>query len=149
MPTADFSPLTGHHLPDTPLTVTTVGIEQLQALLPQPKARDTSPPTQPTVSLPSAIDNQALWERIFHHDAYGTDHLRRFGGDMSLDREDHSLVVLRLLNTLARWTGGDVARMRSMMLMSPLADEKWFSRRGMRDWLDYQIADAIQYTRRR
>ena len=37
------------------------------------------------------------------------------------------------------------AKMRAMMLMSPLANEKWLSKRGAVDWLDYQIADAIAY----
>jgi hypothetical protein len=40
--------------------------------------------------------------------------------------------------------------MRAMMLMSPLANnEKWFSKRGTRDWLDYQIEAAIRYVKRR
>jgi hypothetical protein len=32
-----------------------------------------------------------------------------------------------------------------MILMSPLANEKWFEKRGGGDWLDYQIANAIGY----
>lgn len=32
---------------------------------------------------------------------------RQVQGDTSLDRGDHSLTVIRLLNCLARWTGGD------------------------------------------
>lgn len=87
-----------------------------------------------------------LWTRIFEHDRYGAQHSQRFNGDMSLDGNDHSLTVLRLLNTLARWTQGDAARMRSMMLRSPLVNDKWFSKRGDADWLDRQIADAIRYT---
>lgn len=142
-----FLTLTGYHLPDTPPTINTVDREQLQALLPQPEERSPSPAISP-VSSPSVLDNQTLWERIFHDDAYGAHHLRRFGGDMSLDRGDHSLTVLRLLNSLARWTGADAARMREMMLMSPLVNDKWFSKRGPRDWLDYQIEDAIRYISR-
>jgi putative DNA primase/helicase len=144
-----FLTLTGHHLLDTPTTITAVGAEQLQALLPQAEEREKSPTAKPTGSKLDTGDSQALWERIFHHDAYGSDHLRRFGGDTSLDWEDHSLTVLRLLNTLARWTGGNAPRMREMMLMSPLANEKWFSKRGTRDWLDYQIEDALRYVKRR
>jgi primase-polymerase (primpol)-like protein len=87
-----------------------------------------------------------LWERIFRYDKYGAQHQQRFNGSTALDREDHSLSVVRLLNALARWTDGDAARMRQMMLMSPLANEKWFSKRGATDWLDYQIADAIIHT---
>lgn len=33
-----------------------------------------------------------------------------------------------------------------MMLLSPLANEKWLQKRGQVDWLDYQIADAIRFT---
>lgn len=143
-----FLTLTGHHLPDTPPTITTVDPEQLQVLLPQPEKRRPSPTGSPDFP-PSVIDHQTLWERIFHQDAYGTHHLRRFEGDTSLDRDDHSLTVLRLLNALARWTGGDATRMREMMLMSPLSNEKWFSKRGTRDWLDYQIEDAIRYSKQR
>jgi primase-polymerase (primpol)-like protein len=86
-----------------------------------------------------------LWERIFEHDRYGAQHFKRFQGDLSFDGGDHSLGVLRLVNTLARWTGGDPAKMRAMMLLSPLANDKWFSKRGKQDWLDYQIANAISY----
>jgi hypothetical protein len=86
-----------------------------------------------------------LWERIFAHDKYGHQHLQRFQGDSSLDRGDHSFTVIRLLNCLVRWTQCDPGRMRSMMLLSPLANEKWFEKRGGVDWLDYQIADAIAY----
>jgi hypothetical protein len=35
-----------------------------------------------------------------------------------------------------------------MMLLSPLANEKWFSKRGNGDWLDYVIADAIRYVKK-
>jgi len=55
------------------------------------------------------------------------------------------LTVIRLLNSLARWTHGDANKMRSMMLMSPLANDKWLEKRGKGDWLDYQITDAIAY----
>ena len=77
------------------------------------------------------------------------EHERRFQGDLSLDRNDHSLAVIRLLNCLARWTDADPIRMRNLMLLSPLANDKWFSRRGQGDWLDHQIADAIRHVRGR
>jgi hypothetical protein len=88
-----------------------------------------------------------LWQKIFLHDKYGADHLRRFQGDLSGDHGNHSLAVLRLLNCLARWANGDPVRVRQMVLMAPLANEKWFSKRGNGDWLDYQIADAIRYVK--
>jgi hypothetical protein len=77
------------------------------------------------------------------HDKYGADHLRRFQGDSALDRGDHPFTVIRLLNCLARWTQCAPIQMRSMILMSPLANDKWFEKRGGGDWLDHQIADAI------
>lgn len=86
-----------------------------------------------------------LWERIFAHDKYGQQHLQRFFGDTSLDRHDQSFAVIRLLNCLARWTQCDPVKMRSMILMSQLANDKWFEKRGAGDWLDHEIADAITY----
>jgi primase-polymerase (primpol)-like protein len=95
------------------------------------------------------VSDLELWERIFTHDKYGADHLRRFQGDNALDRGDHSFTVIRLLNCLARWTHCDPIRMRNMILLSPLANEKWFEKRGGEDWLDHQIADAIAYVSRK
>jgi primase-polymerase (primpol)-like protein len=95
------------------------------------------------------VSDLELWERIFTHDKYGADHLRRFQGDNALDRGDHSFTVIRLLNCLARWTHCDPIRMRNMILLSPLANEKWFEKRGGGDWLDHQIADAIAYVSRK
>ncbi len=68
---------------------------------------------------------------------------------LSLDQGDHLFTVIRLLNCLARWTHCDPVRMRSMMLLSPLTNDKWFEKRGGGDWLDHQIADAIGYVSRR
>ena len=91
------------------------------------------------------VGEYELWKRIFTRDRYGAQHLRRFQGDLSLDGSDHSLTVIRLLNCLARWTQGDASKIRSMMLLLPLVNAKWFARRGAGDWLDYQIADAVDY----
>ena len=143
-----FLTLTGHHVEGTPATIAEVEQERITALRPQP----VEPPrTVTSLARPSIepVDGTALWARIFEHDRYGAQHLRRFQGDTSLDRDDHSLACIRLLNCLARWTHGDAATMRAMMLLSPLANEKWFSKRGKRDWLDYQIADAIRFVNRR
>ena len=60
-----------------------------------------------------------------------------------LDRGDHSFTVIRLLNCLARWTQCDPIKIRSMMLLSQLANDKWFEQRGEGGWLAHQIADAI------
>jgi putative DNA primase/helicase len=87
-------------------------------------------------------------EYIFQRDKFGTQFRERFLG--SLDNGDHSLTCIRILNTLAYFTNGDAARMRALMLLSPLARDKWFSKRGKNgDWLDLMIADAIDYLKKR
>jgi putative DNA primase/helicase len=136
-----FLTMTGHHLPGTPATISEVAAQDIQALLPDKEKQESrvAPPTK----------SAALWQHIFAHDHYGAQHLRRFYGDTSFDRNDLSFTVIRLLNCLARWTQGDAAKMREMMLLSPLAEEKWFSKRGKGDWLDHQIADAIAFITRK
>jgi primase-polymerase (primpol)-like protein len=144
-----FLTLTGHHVEGTPQEIATVSEEQITTLVPV-AVYDTQPPAASSRERPPEnLSGMQLWERIFAHDRYGEQHLKRFQGDLSFDRGDHSLGVLRLLNTLARWTDSDPYKMRAMMLLSPLANEKWFSKRGKQDWLDYQIANAIAYTRGR
>ena len=141
-----FLTLTGHHLERTPQTISAVTPAVLHALLPGRREPKVPTPVEHPSPIPEA-DGMALWAHIFAHDKYGADHARRFQGDLSLDRNDHSFSVIRLLNCLARWTDGDPGRMRSMMLLSPLANEKWLSKRGQGDWLDHQIADAIRHVR--
>ena len=140
-----FVTLTGHHVAGTPSSITAIAAEQLAALLPAvPKSVPPAAAPQPEADV-AAMSGVDLWERIFQYDRFGHQHRQRFGGDTSLDGNDHSLSVIRLVNCLARWTGGDAARMRALMLMSPLANEKWYTKRGQRDWLDLQIADAIAF----
>lgn len=144
-----FLTLTGHHVEGAPHEIATVSEEQITTLVPV-AVYDAQPPAASSRERPlENLSDMQLWERIFEHDRYGEQHLRRFQGDTSPDGNDHSLSVLRLLNTLARWTEGDPVKMRYMMLLSPLKNEKWFSRRGKQDWLDYQIQNAISYTRGR
>lgn len=140
-----FLTLTGHHVEGTPTTIAAVVRDRIAAMLPHHEEVYESSPRHQVQSPAQDIGDHALWQRIFEHDKFGGQHLRRFQGDLSFDRDDHSLTVIRLLNCLARWTQGDAAKMRSMILMSPLANEKWFSKRGMGDWLDHQIKDAIDY----
>jgi putative DNA primase/helicase len=139
---ARYVTLTGNHVAGTPLEITKVDPNLLQSLRP-PQVPATIP--KPHESKPYTGSDDQLWEQIFRYDKLGAAHLRRFQGDLSLDHGDHSLAVIRLLNALARWSGGDAARMRSMMLMSPLANEKWLSKRGTGDYLDYQVENAIKF----
>ena len=137
--------ITGHHVTGTPPEISVVSTDLIASLLPaasEPASSASIPVARPVAY--SASDTE-LWELIFAHDKYGHQHLKRFQGDTSLDRGDHSFTVIRLLNCLARWTQCDAGKMRNMILMSPLANEKWFEKRGEGDWLDYQIADAIGY----
>ena len=136
--------ITGRHVTGTPDTISVASADQIAALLPPPaqapkQSTHTSRPEQ------YLVGDKDLWETIFAHDKYGQQHLQRFYGDTALDRGDHSFTVIRLLNCLARWTQCDAAKMRSMMLLSQLANDKWFEKRGGGDWLDHQIADAIKY----
>ena len=142
-----FLTVTGQHLDGTPETVSSVGADTIEALFSEREAAAKAPLQVRTKPLLDAAVDPDLWQCIFAHDRFGEQHLRRYGGDTSLDGGDHSLTVIRLLNCLARWTQCDAARMRTMMLMSPLANEKWLQRRGQVDWLDYQIEDAIRYIR--
>ncbi len=142
-----FLTLTGHHLDGTPDTVSGVGADAIEALFSE-REPVASSPLQPANSAQGEFDTPDLWQRIFAHDHFGEQHRRRFSGDTTLDGGDHSLTVIRLLNCLARWTHGDAAQMRALVLMSPLANDKWFSKRGDGDWLDHQIVDAISYTHR-
>lgn len=142
---ARYVTITGHHVAGTPQQIMPVTLDTLTSIVPQPAPEPVRSPASPSQPKYYAVPDLELWERIFTHDKYGNQHLRRFQGDTSIDRGDHSLTVIRLLNCLARWTKGDAARIRTMMLLSPLANNKWFEKRGDGDWLDYQIANAIAY----
>lgn len=113
-------------------------------LVPERLAAVPTLPTRTNGPRPQA-GGSVCCEQIFVQDRFGAQHARRFAGDTSLDGGDHSLTVIRLLNCLARWTQGDTALMRAMMSLSPLANEKWWSKSGSTDWLDRQIADAVAY----
>lgn len=142
-----FLTLTGNHVDGTPPTIAAVSRDQISTLVPGsvPDGALYQAQIRSRGQASKVRSDIELWEQIFSHDRFGGTHRERFLGDTSPDGRDHSLTVLRLLNTLARWTDGDPVKMRSMMLLSPLANEKWFSKRGKQDWLDYQIANAIAY----
>lgn len=141
--------ITGQHVAETSHAISIVSADVISALVPSVPEPGASIQKQGAMPALYPVGDRELWERIFTHDQYGVDHRCRFQGDSSLDRGDHSFTVIRLLNCLARWTHCDAGRMRAMMLLSPLTNEKWFEKRGARDWLDYQIADAIAYVSRR
>lgn len=137
--------ITGNCLSSTSSAVAQVGPDMISALIPQSPRIENAPKTVEDNPPKYTASNDVLWQRIFAHDKYGAHHLRRFQGDINMDGGDHSFTVIRLLNCLARWTRCNPIQMREMMLMSPLVNEKWLTKRGEGDWLDHQIADAIAY----
>jgi putative DNA primase/helicase len=143
-----FLTLTGKHFPSTPVDIRTASLDEIEQFIP-PLVTDATPIKRAEMTRTTRqVEPGVLWERIFKHDQYGAAHQQRFMGNTTLDRNDHSLSVIRLLNCLARWTDGDAAQMRAMMLMSPLLNEKWFSKRGKGDWLEHQIQDALTFIRK-
>ncbi len=100
-----FLTLTGNHLEGTPNGILPVDAGHLTTLIPA-EAHQEPVHGAPTRYEPATSpEYDVLWERIFTHDRFGEQHRQRFLGDTSLDGGDHSLTVIRLLNTLARWTG--------------------------------------------
>lgn len=92
----------------------------------------------------SSADDAKLWELIFRFDR--TQRLRRlYSGDLSVAGGDHSQAVIITLNTLARFTAGDHARMRRMIEQTGIPKDKWTAKRGESDWLEWRIADACSF----
>ncbi len=114
-----FLAITGHPLTVTPDDIRPYTTDQLAALI------SVEPRAAPVQLAPSSgaqrssAEHDDLWEHIFAHDRFLEQHRRRFLGDTSLDGGDHSLTVIRLLNTLARWTLGDAAKMRATISLLP------------------------------
>jgi putative DNA primase/helicase len=141
-----FLTVTGTHIAGSPVVINSVDSSVLRNLLPR-----QSPTTTPTPheAKPFQGSDMEFWEYIFQRDKLGDQHRARFFGIKAYDHGDASLSLLRLLNALVWHTGGDASRIRRMLLMSSLVTDKWFSRRGERDYLDYQIESAIQYLQKR
>lgn len=89
-------------------------------------------------------DDAKLWALIWRVDQTGRAE-RLYRGDLSPVGGDHSGGVVVLLNTLAKFTNGDRARMRRMMEQTGLRNDKWSSRRGEGDWLKWRIENACRY----
>jgi putative DNA primase/helicase len=97
--------------------------------------------TKPAVPL---RDDDDLWQLIWRVDRTGRA-LRLYAGDLSVVGDDHSLGVLTILNTLAKFTQGDRHRMRRMIAQTSLPTAKWDRPLNGGTWLDYQINDACNY----
>jgi hypothetical protein len=92
-----------------------------------------------TLSAPAPLDldDAALLAKAF--DAHGGGDLyQRHHGQYLLD--DKSADDFAYLGALRFWTQADPARMRRLALSSQRVRDKWHTRRGASDWLDYSIA---------
>jgi putative DNA primase/helicase len=85
--------ITGHHVAGTPSAISPVSPDVITSLLPPVPEHTSSTPSRTPRSEQSHVGDAELWERIFAHDKYGSQHLKRFQGDTSLDRGDHSFMV--------------------------------------------------------
>jgi len=112
------------------------------------KYKDVAEPTaRPTAFLsrehaPPPADDVDLWRRICRVNPLAN---ALYAGDVAQAQGDQSRAVILLLNSLAKWTDGDPARMRRMLEQTALDQTKWSERRGQQTWLDGRINDAIEY----
>jgi len=95
-------------------------------------------PTPPAT--PAIGDDAALLEQAFAANGGGDFHARHTGAYLKDDKSDDDFAYL---GTLRFWTQGDPARMRRLALTSGRVRDKWHTRRGGGDWLDYSIANSL------
>lgn len=100
-----------------------------------PAARPAAPPPPP-----SDLDDAALLEKAFA--AKGGEDFRRQHEGQYLG-EDKSADDFAYLGRLRFWAQGDHARLRRIALVSGRVRDKWHTRRGNGDWLDYSIGKAL------
>ncbi len=127
------------------------GYETLRAIDPDTMVRlfalmwpeDLAPKATPVAPLPPLTsatgDDAALIEQACTA-KHGADFHARHTGAYLLD--DKSADDFAYLMTLAFWTQNDAHRMRRIALASGRVRDKWLTRRGTSDLLDYSIAKA-------
>jgi hypothetical protein len=127
------------------------GYDQLRAIDPDTMVRlfalmwpeDMSPKATPVAPLPPLAaatgDDAALLEQACTAKNGADFHARQNGAYLL---EDRSADDFAYLMTLAFWTQNDAHRMRRIALASGRVREKWLTRRGSGDLLDYSIAKA-------
>jgi len=103
-----------------------------------PKAAPTAPPPRPT---PATDDDAALLEKAFAAKNGGDFYARHHGTYL---HDDKSADDFAYIADLRFWAQGDAYRMRRIALASGRVREKWHTRRGGGDWLDYSIANALK-----
>ena len=87
--------------------------------------------------IPIDLDDTALLDKAFASEG-GEEFRRRHEGVLVLGNTSDD--DFGYLSTLRFWTQADPARMRRVALASARVRDKWFSKRGAVDWLDYNIA---------
>ncbi len=102
-----------------------------------PKPAPTAP-REPVA--PLALDDAALLDKAFA--AKGGDELYRQHHGAYLD-EDKSADDFAYIGRLRFWTQGDAGRMRQIALTSGRVRDKWHTRRGGGDWLEYTITKSL------
>lgn len=106
-----------------------------------PKAARSAPTTPPTTPpAPVTGDDAALLAKAFTA-KNGDDLYRRQQGTYLL--EDKSDDDFAYLGALRFWTQGDAGRMRRIARASGRVRDKWHTRRGGGDWLDYSIEKSL------
>jgi len=101
------------------------------------QTKDVLRPVAPLA--PVTLDDAALLDQAFAA-KNGADFQARHGGRYLL--EDKSADDFAYAMGLAFWTQNDAPRMRRIAQASGRARDKWFTRRGVGDLLDYTIAKA-------
>lgn len=137
--TMTFKPFPGY---DTLREVDAATMRRLCLLMwPEDAARQTPADTTPREPVaPVTLDDAALLGKAFA--AKGGDELYRQHHGAYLD-EDKSADDFAYIGRLRFWSQGDAGRMRRLALSSHRVRDKWHTRRGGGDWLDYSIASAL------
>jgi hypothetical protein len=87
------------------------------------------------------LDDEDLLARAFVSKRGGAFAQLHHGGNILGNASEDDFAYL---GDLRFWTQGDSGRMRRIALASGRVRDKWFTRRGAVDWLDYSIANSLK-----
>lgn len=118
---------------------------ELNTLISSLQQHRSSPGARKRIEASNTLkDDAELWSRLFRaHN--GQVYQALFNGDVSVCQGDHSRAVIFLSNQLAVMTDFDAIRIRRLLEQTLLRNDKWYSKRGLQDWLEGRIQDAINY----
>lgn len=122
-------------------TVTPEEATNILRLIGYPWKTETSVPTHTISKEMVSLDNEALLKKMFSSKK-GTKIEALYNGDTSAFGGDDSAADASLCSHLAFWTGGDVSRVESMWLASPLGNRSKTQERG--DYRERTVAFALQ-----